>query len=189
MRLFFYVFCLLILFSNCTNKSNSNVKLSHFIPENSAIILRTNSLDSLVSDVKNNEFISELSYTKLLENLTKELKKLDSLKITNEAIICISENNQYSFITGLTEDIRINDTLQASTKELFKTIIDSVMVVSTSKDIIDAVTTKKEDNSYFEKLLNSTSNSNSTSKSPRRPPKRGQYPTFLLISKEEGRLL
>ncbi len=37
-------------------------------------------------------FINELSSTKLLNDLKKELKKFDSLKIKNEAIICISND-------------------------------------------------------------------------------------------------
>lgn len=163
MRQFFYAFCVLLLLSSCNNKSNSNKRLSHFIPENSAIIFKTNSLETLESDIKNNDFISELSSAKLINDLRKELKKFDSLKIKNEAIICISNDNHYSFITKLSEDFILNDSLLKATDAFYKTSIDSIVIVSTSKDIIGAISNKKESNPYLEKLFNSTNNSNSLS--------------------------
>ena len=163
MRQFLYAFCLLILLSNCTNKSNGIKKLSHYIPDNSAIIFKTNSLETLESSLKNNDFINELSSTKLIDNLRNELKKFDSLNIKNESIICISNDNNLSFITRLSEEMVLNDSLQKTTENFSKTIIDSIIIASTSKDIIDAVSNKKEVNSYLEKLFYSTNKNNSLS--------------------------
>lgn len=163
MRQFFFAFCLLMLLSNCTNKSKANKKLSHYIPENSAIVFKTNSLETLESDLKNNDFIGKLSSTKLLDDINIQLKKFDSLKIKSETIICISNDNNYSFITKLTEEIVLNDSLQKVTNNFYKTKIDSIVIASTSKDIIDAIAIKKQANLYLEKLFNSTNNSNSLS--------------------------
>ncbi len=163
MRQFLYAFCLSILLSNCTNNSKTNKKLSHFIPDNSAIVLKTNSLETLESDIKNNDLINEISSTKLLNDLRKELKKFDSLKIKNETIICVSNDNHYSFITKLSEEFILNDSLQKATEDFFKTRIDSIVIASTSKNVIDAITNKKEVNTYLEKLFNSTNNNNSLS--------------------------
>ncbi len=163
MRQFLYTFCLLILLSNCTNNSKTNKKLSHFIPDNSAIIFKTNSLETLESDLKNNNFISELTSANLLSNLKEMLNKFDSLKIKNKAIICISNDNNFSFITKISEDFNLNDSLQNRTEDFYKTRIDSIVIASTSKDIIDAIQNKKESNLYLEKLIHSTNNNNSLS--------------------------
>ena len=163
MRPFLYAFCVLVFLSSCTNTSNSTKKLSHFIPDNSAIIFKTNSLETFESDLKNNDFISELSSAKLINDLKEDLKKFDSLKIKNEAIICISIDNNYSFITKLSEDFVLNDSLDKGTNYFHKTLIDSIVIASTSKDIIDAVPNKKETNTNLEKLINSTNNNSSLS--------------------------
>ena len=164
MRQILFAFCLLILFNNCANKSSKKKRLSHFIPDNSAIIFKTNSLENLSSDLKNNDFINQLSSAKLLDDLKSQLKKFDSLKINNETIICISNDNDYCFITRLSEDLILNDSLQTSTEDLFKTVVDSIVIASTSKDIIDNVSNpKKKTNPLLDKLINSSSQDNSLS--------------------------
>lgn len=164
MRQILFAFCLLILFNNCANKSSKKKRLSHFIPDNSAIIFKTNSLENLSSDLKNNDFINQLSSAKLLDDLKSQLKKFDSLKINNETIICISNDNDYCFITRLSEDLILNDSLQTSTEDLFKTVVDSIVIASTSKDIIDNVSNpKKKTNPFLAKLINSSSQDNSLS--------------------------
>ena len=48
-------------------------------------------------------------------------------------------------------------------KTITKTIIDSIVIASTSKEIIDAIPNKKASNPFLEKLFNSTDINNSLS--------------------------
>ena len=157
MRRLLFAICILTLLSNCSHNSNKQIKLSDFIPNNSALIIKTESLETLESDLKNNDFIGELSSTKLINDLKKELKKFDELNIYDEGIICISDDNNFSFITKLSEEIILNDSLKKTIEEFYKTTVDSILIASTSKEIIDQVTIqKKETNLNFEKLYNSS---------------------------------
>ena len=164
MKQLLFAICIFTLLSNCSHNSNKQNKLSDFIPTNSALIIKSESLETLESDIKNNDFIGELSSTKLINDLKKELKKFDELNIYDEAIICISDDNNFSFITKLSEEIILNDSLKKTIEEFYRTTVDSILIASTSKEIIDQVTIQKNNaNPNFERLYNSSNSENSLS--------------------------
>ncbi len=164
MRQFLFAICIFTFLSNCSHDSNRRSKLSDFIPNNSAFIIKTESVETLESDLKNNDFIAELASTKLINSLKKEFKKFDSLNINNEAIICISDDNNFSLITKISEEIILNDSLKNPIEEFYRTTVDSILIASTSNDIIDKITIqKKYANRNFERLYNSSSPENSLS--------------------------
>lgn len=164
MRQLLFAICIFTFLSNCSHDSNRRNKLSDFIPNNSAFIIKTESVETLESDLKNNDFIAELASTKLINSLKKEFKKFDSLNINEEAIICISDDNNFSLITKLSEEIFLNDSLKKTTEEFYKTTVDSILIASTSKEIIDEITIQKKYNKPdFERLFNSSNPENSFS--------------------------
>ncbi len=164
MRQFLTIACIILLLSSCSQSSNRNRTLSDFIPEKSAIIFKTNSLETLESDIKNNGLINIISSKNLFEVFKSEFKKFDSLKLKNESLICISGDYDISIISTLNEDLTENDSLQKVEETFYKTTIDSFIVASTSKVIIDAISSqKKETNPYFYKLLKSSNPDSSVS--------------------------
>ena len=68
MRQFLTVTCIFFIISSCSQRSKGDRTLDDLIPTNSAIILKTSSLETLESDVKNNGFLNILSNGKLLES-------------------------------------------------------------------------------------------------------------------------
>lgn len=156
MRNTIYVFCFIFILVSCTKTSNKSKKLSHYIPENTAIAIKTNSFETLESDLKNNDFLNELSSSNLLDIIKIEIKKFDSINLKNDLFICISPNNKYSFITKLSADINLNDSI-LNDANLFKTIKDSIAIVSTSKDIVESIgRSKNRTDPELEKLISST---------------------------------
>jgi hypothetical protein len=152
------------LLSSCSQRSKRDKTLSDFIPENSAIILKTTNLESLESDVKNNGFLNTLSSEDLFSSFKKELKKLDGINTKNEAIICISNDNNFSFISTLSDEIVENDSLFPSAETFHKITVDSFIVASTSKAIINDISSKKkETNPFLNKLLKSYNQDSSVS--------------------------
>ncbi len=164
MRQFLTIACIFILLSSCSQRSKSDRTLSDLIPSNSAIIFKTNSLETLESDLKNNEIIDILSAEKLFDNFKTEIKKFDGLDINNEVIICVSGDNDFSFISTLSDEIIENDTIKQQTENFYKTTVDSFIVASTSRVIIDEILSKKkETNTVLNKLLKSYNQNSSVS--------------------------
>ncbi len=164
MRQFLAFTCIFILLSNCTQRSKKDRVLTDLIPTNSAIIFKTSSLETLESDIKNNGLLNILSEENLFENLKTELKKFDGLNIKNEAIICISSDQNFSIISSLSSDLTENDSLQEPEEIFYKKTVDSFMIASTSKAILDAISSRKKDiNPYFNTLLKSSNAESSVS--------------------------
>ena len=162
MRQFLTVAFIFLIISSCSHRSKGDRTLNDLIPSNSSIILKTTSLETLESDVKNNGFINILSNGKVLESFKTELKKFDSLKIKNEAIICVSSDHNYSFITPFSIEFAGRDSLKRPSNIFYKITADSFLVASTSKALMDEISSKKKKTNPFLKKLLETRNTDSS---------------------------
>ena len=164
MRQFLTVTCIFFIISSCSQRSKGDRTLDDLIPTNSAIILKTSSLETLESDVKNNGFLNILSNGKLLESFKTELKKFDGLKIKNEAIICVSSDHNYSIITAFSSEFAGSDSLKRPSDNFYKITADSFLVASTTKALMDEISSKKKKtNPFLKKLLESRNTDSSVS--------------------------
>ena len=182
------LFCcslLLILFFGCSNTGKKHNNLIEFIPDNASLIIKTNNLESLNSSLKNNDFIERFSKTTAYNRLQEKLKPLALLKPLNEVVLCLSEgvndNLDFTVITKLNSNILETDSLPNYTEETLtyknKTIIkstlndnsfytasiDSVLVVSSSKSIVENTFSSFNDDDEFKKAYRTTSNDKSCS--------------------------
>lgn len=165
MKPFYFVFLLVFIFS-CTNSKNNRKALVHYIPQNSAVVLKTSNIASLKSAIENSHFLQKLSKSTPYKTLTTKLELLSSLKPTGNLLICLNKNEtdslNFTVVSKYNKDLFITDSLKNYSEEIFtnknisykkstinkhsfySTIIDSVFIASSLKqNIIDAFTISK----------------------------------------------
>ncbi|WP_100612898.1 ribonuclease HII [Confluentibacter lentus] len=175
----FFCFSLLLVFVlSCSNTEVNRTKLIHYAPENASIILRTNNIESLKSSIHNSSFFEIISQTTTYKNLEAELANISLLKPDGDILICFSKDKtdslQYTIITKYSKKLFVTDSLKNYKEETLKyddksvikstlknhtfysTVIDSVFMVSSSKDIIDAAYNKEYIDLELEKIYNTT---------------------------------
>jgi hypothetical protein len=176
---FFCFSLLLVLTFSCNNTEVNRTKLIHYTPENTSIILRTNNIESLKNSIKNSSFFEILSQTSTYKNLEDKLENLSLLKTNGDVLICFSKDKtdslQYTIITKYNKNLFVTDSLKNYKEEtltyedksiikstlknqtFYSTVIDSVFMASSSKDIIDAAYNKEYIDLELEKIYNTTS--------------------------------
>ena len=171
---FFSCSLLLILIFSCSNPTNKRKQLIDFAPKNSALIIKATHLESFKNAVDNNAFLSTLSKTAYYKNLEQRLKPLAYLNANGETLICFSESKNdsihYTFVTKYSETLFQTDSLQNYTEETLKynnktitksklentefysAVVDSIFLMSSSKNSIANIYMPSETNSEFEKM-------------------------------------
>ncbi|MEW4924425.1 ribonuclease HII [Algibacter sp. 2305UL17-15] len=171
---FFSCSLLLILFFSCSKAKDKRNQLIDFVPKSSQIIVKTTHLESLKNNLENNAFLNTLSKTSNYKDLERRLRPLSNFNADGEALICLSKSQndslQYTFITKYSKTLFQTDSLQnyieetlkyknksitkskLESDEFYSTIIDSVFIVSSSKNSIDSLYISSEKNSEFEKM-------------------------------------
>ncbi|MDO6596054.1 ribonuclease HII [Oceanihabitans sp. 2_MG-2023] len=161
-------FLLSLLLISCNTK-NKHINTTDYIPENASVIIQVNNLESLKSNFNNNDFLEGLNTSKSYTDLTKKIQNLKYLNTVNPLLICFNydekDSLQYTVITKQTPDLFAIDSLpnisieaylfenlsihktQIDKSVTYNTVIDSVFVASSSKDILEAslITTNKDD--------------------------------------------
>ncbi len=176
-------FLLLLLFSvliSCSSDKEKVGNLIDFIPENAALIVRSNSIKTLETDLKNNTFLTNFSKTSLYTYLTEDILHTRYLNPVSEILIAFSRENDssfnYTFITRQHPELFLLDSLKDKKIEtltyddysfqkittddgiLFSTTTDSVFIASSSeaqlKNLLLKNTSEKKKNkeNTFEKL-------------------------------------
>lgn len=174
----FICFTFLLITFSCTNHKTTRTEPIDFIPENTSVIIKTSNIESLKSDIKNNDFIKKLSKTNAYTTIESKLEALSLMHPKSELLICFSsdENDslQFSVITKYHPSLIKTDSLPNYIEEaltyknksvtkstlnnniFYSTITDSVFVASSSKKIIDAVFSNTNKNTELKKAYNTT---------------------------------
>ncbi|WP_111309900.1 ribonuclease HII [Confluentibacter sediminis] len=177
MRFFCFTF-LLVLITSCTKADLNRTKLIHYAPENASVILRTNHMESLKSSIDNSPFFETLSNTNVYKNLDEKLEHISLLQPNGDVLICFSKDKtdslQHTVITKYSKKLFVTDSLKNYKEEVltyknktiikstlknqtfYSAVIDSVFMVSSSKDIIDAAYDKEYIDTELEKVYNTT---------------------------------
>ncbi len=175
---FFCFALLLVLTFSCTNTDVNRTKLIHYAPENASVILRSNHIESLKSSIDNSSFFEGLSNTNTYKNLDENLENLSLLKPTGDVLICFSKDKidslHYTIITKYSKKLFVTDSLKNYKEEIltyenksiikstlknqtfYSTVMDSVFMISSSKNIIDAAYDKDYIDTELEKVYNTT---------------------------------
>jgi hypothetical protein len=159
-----YLFIISLLFS-CKSKE-SNIKITDFIPENATTILKLNTIESLKSNLNNNDLLQNISNSKIYNSLTQALINLDSLNLNNETLICFSRdelnNFHHTIISKISNDsLKIDSTKLANQK--FYKLSDGYLIIASNKTLLDASLKASKNNNSTNKILISSSNNKSFS--------------------------
>ncbi|MDG1730647.1 MAG: ribonuclease HII [Algibacter sp.] len=179
MRLFCFSLLLIFIFG-CSKSNPEHSNLLNFVPKNTFIIIKASHKESLKSSINNSDFLQQISKTTIYENLEQQLKPLSNLNPSHDILICFSKDDNdslhYSFITKLTKNLFVTDSLPNYTEEvlafenksiikskidndiLYNAIIDSTFFASSSKTIVDNAFDNINEDLRLKKIYNTASN-------------------------------
>lgn len=192
---------LLVVTLSCSNQKNNRRELIDFVTPNTELIIKTSNFDAFKSSLTNNELLKQLSAYKTIDSLQKELKILQAINTSGEALITfktptkdslhfllLTQNHKALFMADSLphhsiETLRYkNRTITKTTLEgqaLFSTLIDSIFIASNSLSAMKAVAPNKTTDSELNKLYHTTEN-NSTFSWLRVAPHKHNFPALLL---------
>lgn len=181
MRLISLTLLLLITLS-CTNTRKKRTNLIDFIPENSTVVIKARTIESLQNSISNNELIQEFSKSKTYNNLERKFENLNLFKSNNPLLVCLSQTKKesldYTIITKYHDSLFITDSLANYKKEVlpfkkssilkstlnknifYSTVIDSVFIASSSKKNIENAFNEIPLNEEQQRIYKSTNNAN-----------------------------
>lgn len=122
----FLVFLLLIICS-CESDKTYTVNELGLVPKNTSVMIKTKSIGSLKSNLKNNALLKELSKYNQVKNFEKNLNLFDNLNLKEDILICFGKDS--------------NDSLQISVITKYS---DSLISTKASKNLISETITTDE---------------------------------------------
>ena len=176
---------LLGVFASCDNSPSKTGTLMDFVPENAAVVFKISNFENLQADIENSALLSKFENTEIYSYFTKKDKILKNLHPTSQSLLSINKINDsvsaYTFITKHTDKLFQLDSVKNKSVETltldkksfqrvsidentaYSTIIDSVLVVSSSQQIIqDILNGKTERDATFKKVFNLPSSNDFT---------------------------
>ena len=176
---------LLGIFISCDNSPAKTGTLMDFVPENASVVFKISNFDNLQADIKNSSLLSKLKKTPPYSFLSSKEAILKNLHPSSPSLLSINEINDsvsaYTFISKPTESLFQLDSIKNKTIETltldkksfqrvsiedvvaYSAIIDSVLVVSSSQQIIqDILNGKTERDETFKKVFNLPSSNDFT---------------------------
>ncbi|EAR00626.1 hypothetical protein [Maribacter sp. HTCC2170] len=99
----FIIGLLTLIIIGCSQKQNKAYSLLDFVPKNASIIVKINNLDGFKSNLRNNDFISQLESFGIYESVLSDIKHLDLVNSETESLLAFSElgadNFEFTFVT------------------------------------------------------------------------------------------
>ena len=176
---------LCILTLGCRSDKKITSDIFSYIPENSSVIIKTNSLESLKSAVNTNSLLQELLNYSQIQDFNKKLKPISFLKPESECFITVSKDKndslEISFITNFKTSVFEVDSIPNIISEKFtsknksiskleidnsifySSIKDSILFISNRLKLVEASFEQKELNSEVQKLFNVSNKNKSVS--------------------------
>lgn len=141
-------FLLFILFStliSCSSDKEKTGNLIDFIPENAALIVRSNSFKTLETDLKNNAFLHQFYETSLHSYVSNDILYIKYLNPISEVLIAFSKKMDsgfnYTFITRQHPKLFLLDSLKNKKVETLSYATFSIQKITTEKGILFSNTT------------------------------------------------
>ncbi|MBJ7880219.1 ribonuclease HII [Gelidibacter salicanalis] len=175
----------LILVISCSTDTTEHSNLINLVPENSAVIVKTTSIEGLKNVFKNNSLLLQFSDAKAMATVNSKLRFLDYLKPSEEVLITFgklkTDSLQVAIITKYHKALFNFDsipnhsveTLTSNGNTVTKTTIDNSIIYSVIKDSIffasndraltEAAFQRKKSDPELKRLYQTTGNDNSVS--------------------------
>lgn len=169
------------VFTSCSTDNKVSNPIG-FIPENPTVIVKISNLESLKSNIENNDLLQNLSKSNSYKSISSTLDALNHLKTNNEILICFVKDKQdslqYNFITKFQPNILNIDSLPNHSIETIKTkshtftkttidkniiysiVKDSLLIGASTQELLTNSLNKENNNKNIADLL-VTSNTNS----------------------------
>lgn len=179
MRYLLFLVCTLFAFSSCTEQQRSASDLAQFIPRKAAVIIKTQDLKGLRSQLQNNDFTEALVSTPLSDFFKEQGLLLDNLNPKGETLICytpIGKNDyEVSLITKAYPGVWKNDsisstvgnttktiqTLKTESRNYFYLLQNEVVMISTSHLLLENTLREADEDpipdTYFDRAYAATS--------------------------------
>lgn len=161
---FYYLIAALVFLASCNTNNINRTNLIDFVPENTPLILKFSNAEGFKNSIDNSHFLQELLKSSSFENLKNKLGYLSHLRPLNEVLVCFSKDAhdslQYLVITKYHNNLIVKNEWSNSTEEtdqnknklitkytnkktvFYSSIIDSVFIASSSKEMITSVFNK-----------------------------------------------
>ncbi|NJB72854.1 hypothetical protein GGR42_003352 [Saonia flava] len=93
----------IVLALGCKKEENKTSSLLHYIPKETAVLIKINDHQAFKSDLKNNGFLKELEGTKVYRSIHEKIKNLDNISPSSEGLLGFveigKENFEYIYVT------------------------------------------------------------------------------------------
>ncbi|WP_299228672.1 ribonuclease HII [uncultured Psychroserpens sp.] len=181
--------CLLILLSallfNCQNDSDTTQDILNYIPENTSLVIKTNSLESLKSSINNNSLLKELGIYNQVKSFNQYLFPTKHIKPSEALYVCLSkdikDSLEVSFMTYNSNLVFELDSipnfiaekfssknktitkLNVNKKIFYSTTIDSILFISNRLRLVENAFNSTQYDSELKKLLNASNPEKSVS--------------------------
>ncbi|HZW62547.1 MAG TPA: DUF3352 domain-containing protein [Flavobacteriaceae bacterium] len=165
--------CIILLYS-CTETSKQ-ADSTTYIPEKASLTLKSNNLNGIQRNLKNNDFISKIASTSLANTLSRKLIPLENIHTENEVVLSLvietKDSLEFSLATPYNDSIlsfknsknitretltyadKKIDKIQLENQVFFTAIKDSIFIVSSSEDILKNLLDKKPETNEVNTLL------------------------------------
>lgn len=99
------VLCTLVLLVACTSDEHRVAHLLEFVPQNTFALVKTHSLKTLSTDIKNNDFLTKFSKADAYHFTSREIDFLEQLNPVSEVLLAFStDKDSNSVVTLITRD-------------------------------------------------------------------------------------
>lgn len=184
MKSHLYFLSIILLITSC--KTDRNLKQpSDFIPENATYILKVSNLESLKSNLNNNDLLKKTSETNVYKKLSNIASPIQHFNTNDDVLLCFANDTndslQYSIITKYhpslfnidsLPDIKVetvktkSNTYRKTTinnETLYSVIKDSIFIGASNKDFLEQTINIKKPNQELVSLLDSSGNNSQLS--------------------------
>ncbi len=156
MRAFFLSFVTCLFVMACTSPSQKTTNLSQFIPRKASVIVKTNDLQQLSTQLQNNDFVEAISQTPLAGFINEQGVLLERFKPEGLTLICFTPLGKADYEVSLITkyqpqhwDIDSTATttvaakqikkIQTKSRDFYTLVIGNTEIVSTSQLLLENI--------------------------------------------------
>ena len=176
----YQVLIFLTLLVSCNNNSYKKASIYNFIPDRASIIVTINDIESLETNIKNNDFVNGISKSSVYHNISKKLNHLNYINTKNPVVISFFKDDKDSLQFTISTKQIANlfsidslpnhkiETLQIANKPaqkiiynneiLYTTFKDSVAIAASNRILLENLLTKKNKNETLQKMISTIDN-------------------------------
>lgn len=158
---------LVLLLIGCTEQSSKTSPILHYVPQNSAIIIKINDKPSFSSELENSDLLKTLSTTAAYNSVLEKLKSLKYIQPNGESILAFVELGKANFelllITRNSDDLfqigegsdkvvenisyegKSFDRYTVDGANFFSTVLDDKIIVSSAQMLIENILRNDQD--------------------------------------------